>query len=271
MITQTASVGTILNFAVVGDFRSGASVVQSSLDQTGGVVCHGSIMFSDYGSDDEQNSVRRAAHEAYFGKCRDPKKFKEWFSSSSNPYQYLTDRVFDNPMAGETRIGVRLSYGLVQRFELYELLEQRWREGDFCLIHVLRNPISCMVSARQAAKAGEWYSKEDRRQLGSPAPLAVNLQADEVVEYVRRQEAVRRKIKDSCRDALEIPYNRLVYRFDEAMGDVFEFLELPGQRPHRPAFRRLPNRDMQSRISNYYSLKASLPTDVRRVLETDLV
>jgi hypothetical protein len=265
------AVGTILNFVVAGGFRSGASVVQSSLNQMNGVVCHADLLFCDYGDHDEQDAVRREAHEAYFGPCRAPSRLPEWFTRDGNPYRYLTDVVFDKPKRNESRIGVLLNYDLIGKWELYDLLEERWREGDFCVVNVVRNPIACLVSAKQARKSGVWRESASSPVQGGGSPLPVGLDPEEVVACVRRHISVQGKIRASCKDALEVQYKDLVFKFDSVMSDVFEFLEIPQQKIPRPASRRMRNRSMEERIANYPALMRELPSEARRFLEEDLI
>lgn len=265
--TAPAATSTLLNFVVVGERRSGTAVVSSALNQTPGVVCHADLLFAEYGTPQEQDATRRSAHEAYYGPGTD--KLREWFNPESNAYRYLTDQVFDNPREGEARVGVRMLYPFIDRFDLYELLEERCREGDFCLVHVVRNPIACLVSARQADRSGVWRRQaSDREAPRCPPPLS--LDPAEVVEHVRRHEAILRKVRACCDDRLEVAYRDLVFSFDSALSGVFEFLELPQQRIPRPTLKRLRNHDMRARISNYAALRAELPTDVRVFLEADL-
>src|SRR5262245_28606236 len=107
MTTMTSPVAqsAVLNYLVTGDHRSGVAVVQSCLDQTPRVVCHGDLFFDEYGDVKHQEAVRREAHEHYFGKALDPVgagKPPEWFSPrfGGNPCRYLNDQVFDNPQGG---------------------------------------------------------------------------------------------------------------------------------------------------------------------------
>jgi len=276
MFSPAAAVaqGAALNYVVTGDHRSGVAVLQSCLDQTPAVVCHGDLFFDEYGDLAFQDRTRREAHESYFGPPDgEVGKFPEWFAPAggANPCRYLNDRVFDNPRAGEGRIGVRLLYHQIARYELFDLLNERWREGDFCLIHVIRNPVACLVSQRQAERSGLW-----RQHASSPVgpgrpPPPLYLDPDELVQAVRHHEAVKGKIRGCCPDALEVPYRGLVYNYQQTMERVFEFLEVPPQRVPPSRWKRLRNHDLRRRVLNFASLRATLPADARRYLEEDLL
>ena len=81
----------LLNFVVIGNVRSGTGVIQSTINARGRAICHANLFHAD-------DPVRRDAHEAYFGPCRNPKRDKEWFVAGlSNPIQYLNDAIFDQP------------------------------------------------------------------------------------------------------------------------------------------------------------------------------
>lgn len=274
MTVKAVAQSTVLNFVVAGDHRSGVSVVQSALNHTPGVVCHGDLLFDEYGDFEAQEAVRRQAHEDYFGRPVDPVaavKAPEWFSAKyefPNPCRYLTDQVFDNPREGEDHVGVRLLYPQLARFDLYDYLEERYREGDFCLVHVLRNPVACLVSLKQAQRSGVW-----REHASSPvqgrSPLPVSLDPQEAIQAVQQHEAISRKLRAACPDALTVRYRDLVLRYQRTMEGVFEFLELPQQQIPSPAYRRLKNHDMRKRISNYALLRIEAP-QVRPYLEEDL-
>jgi len=265
--------GATLNYVVTGDHRSGVAVVQSCLDQTPAVVCHGDLFFDEYGDVAYQDRTRRAAHERYFGAAADDEvgKFPEWFApgDGANPCRYLNDRVFDNPRAGEDHVGVRLLYHQIARYELFDLLNERWREGDFCLVHVVRNPVACLVSKLQAERSGLW-----RQHASSPAALAspppVYLDLAELVQAVRLHEAVKGKIRVCCPDALEVPYRELVFNYQKTMERVFEFLEVPPQVVPQPLWQRLRNHDLRRRILNFDRLRAALAPGLRHHLEGDL-
>jgi hypothetical protein len=249
----------LLNFVVVGDVRAGTSAVQGGLRDRPGVVCHDNLLHPD-------DATRRAAHEGYFGQSANPGRLPEWFVGDLvSPWQYLTHVVFDNPLRGEQAVGLRIWYPEVARWELWELFERRCREGDFCLVHVTRNPAVCLVSLLQARKSGLWSRGPNEPSAGSPCPVRV--EADELAAFCRSHQAVRDKIRRSCDDVLEVPYKDLFQNYQAVMHRVFDFLELPeSDVPVSANCRRLRNRSVRDRLSNFDSLYREAPSDVRQLL-----
>jgi hypothetical protein len=177
--------------------------------------------------------------------------------------------VFDHPKKGEAAVGCHLPYATVRRYELYELLAIRCREGDFCLVHVVRNPVAAFVSLKQAEKSGVatrgWL---DRVPNQRPAPI--RLDPAELTEFCRTYEATRGKVKAACDDALEVRYADLLMHYQDTMQKVFEFLELP-PRPEmaRPSCRRLRNGEVRERVTNLAEVRAAVPSDVRTLIDAD--
>lgn len=253
-----------LNFVVAGEWRSGAAVLQGALNRVPGMICHGDLCFSEYGSPGEQEERRLREHADYF------RGDAGGLHEGGNPTAYLNGAVFDRPMAGESHVGVKLLYPFIERHQLYDLLQERWRDGDFCVVHVVRNPVACLVSARQAARWGVWRSFASSPDRGQDVPPPVSLDPDEVVQFARRWEATLRKIRASCPDALEVRYRDLVQHWQPTLRGVFEFLEVEAEEVPEPALRRLKNRTPRERIFNFDALRAALPSDVRGHLDVEL-
>lgn len=251
-----------LNFVVTGEIRSGTSVVQTALDAHSCVVCHGNLLHSD-------ENVCRAAHESYFGPgSASPADARvDWFTADTNAYQYLTHSVFDRALRGESACGVRILYDRVRALDLFDLLDDRCREGDFCLIHVRRNPAACYVSLRQALASGVWSLPRAGRPRQTVPPSPVLLDSREMTEFVRESLATAVKIARACSDVLEVKYEDLVFDYRATMTAVLDFLEVPVVPLPLPAHRRLPNRIMSDRVVGLADLTRRLPSDVRSLLE----
>ncbi len=254
----------LLNFVVVGESRSGCGVVQSTLNNRVGAVCHAGLFQPDI-------ILRRAAHEAYFGLGRDPKRSPEWFiDDCTSPCQYLNHVVFDNPLHGEVAVGLTVPYEAVQRWELHDLFHLRCQEGDFCLVHVLRNPVACFVSGKQAEHGAP--RTRPWPETGAPPriPGPMSLDAAELTHFCRASAAMHQRLNDSCSDRLEVQYQDLYTNYQKVMRAVFEFLELPECEDQAvPDSYRLRNRCMQERIYNMSSLRTQVPSDVRVLLDAE--
>ncbi len=253
----------IWNFVLTGEVRCGAGVVLTSINNRGGAVCHADLLNPD-------EDARRAAHEAYFGPCVDPVRMPEWYvEGQTNPWQYINRTVLDNPLNGETSVGFHIGYPMLRKLELYDLFEERAREGDFSVIQVIRNPVACFVSLKQAQQSGVWTrSWNSTVQTRCPAPVRIN--AEELTAFCREHGTTECKVRATCDDRLDIHYRDLVLDYQGVMATVFDFVELP-DRPvlATPACKRLKNRPMRERINNWTEVKLEVPSDVRKLLEAD--
>lgn len=251
----------LINFVVSGQARSGSSIVQSAIMNTQKAVCHENLLH-------EREELRKASHEAYFGEePRTSEGLPSWFTPIHiNPWTYLNHRVFDNNLHEEAAVGCRLPYPEMRRYELYDLLQERCHEGDFCLVHVSRNPVACYVSLLQAKQTGVW-SRSINDQPSSKMPDAVELDPELLTDFVRDHLATRERMLSACPDALDIKYRDLHLNFQKVMRSVFEFLELDPPRQAMSSYARLRNRKMQQRIANLQRVRSKVPSDVREQLD----
>lgn len=251
----------VLNFVVTGQCRCGASVIQTSVQAHSQATCHADLLHQD-------EDVRRELHEGYFGTSR-ATDFPEYYvPGMTNPERYLTSRVFDNPLQGERVIGVKLLYPQLVACDLWEYLHERSLEGDFTVIHVLRNPVACYVSWKQAEQTGV-FQQSINDQQSFECPLPVDLDPLALTEFVRWHEAHEERIRRYVDDRLEIRYQELFLDYHNVMSHVFRFLELPPFSDVTPGVRRLKNRNMRERIANFYTVRLSVPADVRAYFDAE--
>jgi len=251
----------ILNFVVTGQVRCGASVIQTSVRSHPKATCHGDLLH-------HEEDVRRETHEEYFGAPFKAAMPEHCIPGEVNPEQYLSARVFDSPLNGEEAIGVKVLFPHLKANDLWEFLHERSLEGDFCTILVLRNPVACYVSWKQALQTGVFQQDiDDRQPLNSPLP--VDLEPSKLVPFVRWHVAFEERIRQYCDDRLEIHYRELFLNYHEVMGQVFEYLELPPYAAVTPSCRRLKNRSMRQRIANFHTVRLELPDDVRVYLDAE--
>lgn len=252
----------VWNFALTGEARSGAGAVATAVNARREAVCHADLFHRD-------DAVRRAAHEAYFGPTADEEQ-PEWFVDGvTNPWQYVERTVVDNPRRDEAAVGFYVPYGVVRKWELYELFEQKCREGSFGVVHVVRNPVACYVSLKQAEHSGVWTRGPKEKGAARP-PSPVRVDAGDLLRFCRDHAATTTKIRDACRDRLEVSYRDVVYDFQKTMRRVFDYVELP-EVPSlaKAGCKRLRNRPVLDRISNLTELRLDLPTEVRRLLDDE--
>ena len=189
-----------------------------------------------------------------------------------NAYRFLCGSVFDRPRRGEQAVGVRLPYPALARYDLFDLLEERTREGDFCVVAVARNPVACLVSLKQAAHSGVWAEGPNapRREL---SPMPVRLDPQELTRFCRQYDAVTGKVRRAAAVApdayLEVAYRDLVFDYRRQVERVLEFLELPQQVAPTPGIRRLKNETFERRVTNLVEVRAAVPSDVRAHLDAE--
>lgn len=231
---------TSLNFMIVGHFNSGYGLLQSALNQHSQIVCHGDILHAD-------SKIRKQEHEQYFG---DSGKVPDWFVQGSiSVEQYLNNKIFDNALHEEKAVGVKLNYRHFMDYDLWDYTNQKYRKGDFCLVHVTRNPLACYLAYRQS-------------QTRKPA---IFLDEQELIDFVRFHEAAENKINRLSRDRVVVPYRELVLNYEAVLKNVLEFLELEPE-PCSPYVLPLVKPNVFQRISNWAILKDSLPADVRQYI-----
>lgn len=258
IVTSTAC----FNFAVVGQVRSGTAALASSLAALPGTHCHVGLL-------DREERVRRHATRVYFGLT--PEEAAEtinpvWFTpGKTNPYHYLRSQVFDQPRRGEARIGVRLDYAFTARYQLCDTIEEMYRLGDFCVVHVRRNPVACFVSLKQAERSGAWGRMANDADDGT-VPAPVRVVPAELTEFVRAHYAEEKRVRAACPDAVLVEHRDLCLDYDRQVRRVAAYVEAPCAAVARPHVRRLRNRPVPMRISNYDDLRKEVPYDVRAAL-----
>lgn len=245
-----------LNYMIVGSRFSGHDLLQSSLSAHPQMVCHGDLLHHD-------EQIRKEEHEDYFG---DSGKVPDWYLPRQiSVEQYLNNKIFDNTLFGEKAVGVRLDYNHFVENDLWDYADQRCRQGDFCLLHVSRNPVACFVELQASVKTSG---------LGVSLPLpgmlnsSTHLDAKELTTYVRDYLAHEIKVNRLCSDRAVIPYHELLLDFKGTLKQVCDFLGVQYSSACIPNRKRLKLQDMRSRIGNWSQLQSELPLDVKDVLNS---
>lgn len=252
----------ILNFVVTGEVRSGASVVQTSVHSHPEATCHGDLLHP-------APEMRREVHEAYFGRQHSEEEPGGFFVKHLiSAEQYLETVVFDNAMHGEDVIGVKIDYAAMRCFEMWDYMHEKGNVGDFCCVHVRRNPVACYISLKQAKQTGLWY-RDINDKTHYTYPTAVDIKPRELEMFVNMQLASETSLSRACEDRLEITYKELFLNYHEVMDGVFEFLELPPFPDVSPGVRRLKNRNMLDRVGNLDLVINQLTPEVRELLDGD--
>ncbi len=257
-LTSTA----VFNFVVIGQVRSGTAALASSLSGLPGTHCHVGLL-------DREERVRKHATAAYFGLTEEEEAETDapvWFKPGrTNPYHYLRSQVFDQPRRGEARIGIRLDYDFVGRYQLHDAIEEMYRQGDFCLVHVRRNPVACFVSLKQAERHGTWGRMANAADDGT-IPSPVRLDPAELVAFVRGHHAEERRVAAACPDATVVEYRDLCLDYERQVRRVAAYIEAPCDDVALPCVRRLRNRPLPLRVTNFDEIRAAVPSDVRAAM-----
>lgn len=252
----------VWNFVLTGEVRSGAGAILTAINNKGRAVCHADLFH-------ESSQRRREAHEGYFGECAEPEKSPEWYvEGTTNPWQYINHTVLTG-LNEETAVGFYVPYRMVRKLELYDLFEEKAREGGFSVIQVVRNPVACFVSLKQAQQSGLWTrARGAGRQAHIPMPVRVD--AEELTAFCREHATTLSKIRATCEDRLEVNYRDLALDYQGVMRRVFDHVELP-ETPElaSPSCERLRNRAFEQRVTNWTEVRLAVPSDVKALIEAD--
>ncbi len=241
-----------LNFIIVGNDYAGHSLLQASLAAHPEMACHGKLF-------DSKEATRKQQHEDYFG-CSG--KVPDWYQPHTiSIEQYLNNKIFDNALNSEKAIGVCLNYSLFVAGDIWEYVDQKCRCGDFCLLHVTRNPVACFI---------EYLAKSGEASLikGESLRNQVSFMLDPVklTEFTREHLANELKINRLCHDRAIVPYHELVLDKLNALHKIFGFLEVPFSPACVANTKKLSMCDTRSRIANLDQLSEELPLDIQEHL-----
>lgn len=258
-----------LNFILTGQIRSGTGLVQKTLAGCQGVYCHENLLYRPNATDCDTLRLRQECHEAYFGPGKNSEKLPEFFHPLGNGYsapRYLGDFIFDNPQRGEMSLGVRATYDVLNHLDLFDFIRQRHWDGDFCLVHVVRNPVACFVSLKQAEQSNVW-----QQQANDPVPerypLSIFVALDELAQFVSTHLTAMARLREACRDVYLIDYRDLLYYFERTLRQLFAFLEVPLTHLPAPGSRRLKHRGLiPSRVYGWDALVRAAPSWLRELM-----
>lgn len=244
---------------LISPVRAGSRAVCSALNSHSKVVCHRDLLHEDL-------DTRVESHVTYF----DVEDYyrKEFISIES----YLSHHVFDKPKYGEVAVGVTLDYPTLDTNQLWEYLAALNREGDFCVIHLKRNPIACFLSLKQAESTGVWFADLNSKPTPDELKLfKMIVDHEELTDFVRTHEMNESRVDLHCSDRLELSYRELITGSRKVFDELFRFLDLTPLRSVKPATRKLQHRHVRDRISDPALLRLNLPQDVLKYFNADLI
>ncbi len=251
------------NFVLTGEVRCGAGVVLTSINNRVGAICHADLFHP-------LKATRQVAHEAYYGPSSEPVRIPEYYVEGvTSPWQYINHTILTTAKNGESAVGFHILYEMMRKLELYDLFEHKEREGGFGVIHVTRNPVACFISLKQAQSSGVW-TRGWNTAAQAKVPSPVRLNAEELTVFCREHGATESKIRAACCDKLDIPYRDLVLNYQATMARVFDFIELPAIPVlATPGCKRLKNRPIRDRVANWAEVKLDVPTDIKRLIDSE--
>lgn len=246
-----------LNFMLIGNSYSGHELLCSSLSAHPDIVCHGDLL-------DQDESTRKKAHESYFG---DSGRVIDWFVPGMLSVEhYLNNKIFDNTLQKEKAVGVELYYDHFVEYDLWDYADQKCRAGDFCLVHVVRNPIACYAAQRLASDS-LFEDNPDDNETGISSVLKISaatttLNPKLLTDFVRNHQAMEQKIDRLCGDRVVVPYHEFILDTPGILSRIFNFLEMPYSSACIPNLKDRSSMCMLDKISNWSQLKKELPLDV---------
>jgi len=236
-----------LNFMVAGNQQCGYGLLQASLAAHPEIVCHGDVLHAE-------EAVRKREHEEYFG---DSGKVPDWYVPSYlSMEQYLNNKIFDNTLFEEKAVGVKVGYTQFIEQDLWDYTIGKCRQGDFCLVHVHRNPVACFVDLMRSS---DWDASDELPI--SQHSVSVNSRA--LTDFVREHLAASLKIDRLCDDRAVIPYHELILDFRGTIEKLFKYLGIRYSSACIPNLRRVRQRDVRSAIRNWSQVLKEVPSDVR--------
>lgn len=272
-----------LNTIITGQICCGDKHLSSILSDHPDITCHSVLLDAD-------DAVRRYYHEDYFG---DTGSTPDWLVEGHiSGEQYLTNKIFDNPLNNEKVIGVSVLYPHLYAQDLWDYFSSWCRAGDFCVINLKRNPVACFVALKLWERADNFSAPTSTTKfnhgwadvVGHPSKLPVEfpsriapIQIDipELYSFIRMQLAADIKTAQICDDRLEILYEELVLDFPSVCSQLFSFLgcesfskDIIGK---WSTVLKLKNGDIpvSSIVSNWYSVCSEAPSDIKPLLDSE--
>ena len=272
-----------LNTIITGQICCGDKYLSAILCDHPEITCHSVLLDAD-------DAVRRYYHEAYFG---DAGNTPDWLVEGHiSGEQYLTNKIFDNPLKSEEVIGVSVLYPHLYARDLWDYFSSWCRAGDFCVIQLKRNPVACFASLKMWESEGNSLAKPsitkfDRGYteiLGYPSPLPVGfyerasplqLNHEELYTFIRAHAAADLKVEAMCTDRLEMTYEELILDFPAVCSHIFSFLDrecIPKKvMKHWSSLLNLRNSKVPLRevVANWSSICERAPTDIKPYLDPE--
>lgn len=244
-----------LNFLLTGNDVASLNFVRERLNRCNKLFCHGQVLHANH-------QIRSQAHCTYLGNevakdgelvfkpygCSPGPVAGQWQSDDpqQSPDKYLAHAIFDNAMHGETHIGVQILYADLLRLDLWDFINMRSREGDFCVIEVTRNPVAALADRELQDKS------------------VVYLEAGHVVAACDSSHTAQSRLHAAASDRASVDFRELLDSPEEVMRELAEYLVVrySADSPGEPLRWQNP----RPRIANWLSLFHTVPKYVQDVM-----
>lgn len=245
-LTRNGS-STQTRFVVVGAPYSGHGVVRHALTSHPDIVCHGDLLH-----DDPSVRFKENAYSVF-----DPELITVSFDPCYISAEQYLNRMFSAGAKNERVVGVRLPYDKIEKYDLWHYLDAKSRSGDFCVIHVVRNPVSCFV--REAKRRQEASRDKHARH-------AVLFDQDHFIDGVRAVAAARYKVDKFSTYRLVVTYKELRTKPKLVADYVCPYLGVRSSAAcHLWGNKR--GRPLSSLVANWQHLKRVVDSEIRMLME----
>ena len=272
----------MVNFIVLGEIRSGAWAITSTLNTHPRLICHDQII----NHPDTQKRVM--AHYSYFGHDSTDRPYgyhkyetgpassvwaHPYYSSKTDPVwveldpllgNYIENTLFKTTVNGETHAGARISLKTVEETRIEDVIRNWGIAGTAAIIYVDRNPFDCYVSYQQAKQFSRWASSTKK------VCIPVRLDVEECNAFVHKALARRDRLLSTIHQATG-DYCLIQYRwlFDrEGMIDILaDYLRIDAKGFGITDTAAIHPYPVKKRVSNYDILRTKCSSTVRELMD----
>jgi hypothetical protein len=216
-----------------------------SLDAHPDITCHGDLLHP-------RDGVRQSEHSSYMFH---PESIALSFDPGRISADQFFNRVFcDTPSAAA--VGIRLPYERILKYDLWTYIDAKAREGDFCLVHVQRNPVICYVRV-----AKERQAKTNGRQ----AHHGLYVDAAEFCDSVRKRLSIEAKLNRICRHRVVVEHDELRAQTGQVVEQICSYFGIRFSTACIPQTAPTP-RPVRSLVANWDQLYGEAPADIRQLM-----
>jgi hypothetical protein len=221
---------------VVGLPRSATTLVCEALGQHPSILAFGEIFHHE-----EEERLR--CHELGTGECR-------CYPGPDGLEAYLAHLCALTSAKGRDWLSFKLMD--YQEPKLWRLLAA---DPSFRLIYTKRdNPLEALVSSEIGHQTNVWHARREE-QRDRVKDVRVSIRCEKAAEYFRRDKAFEGRLRALSNPILTLRYSFIARDFPGAMGEVFDFLQVPREEV-RPTQVKVAQKSLAERVVNFDELRA---------------